>query len=234
MNDNSGNSRRPTEPKGPSNGQNFIWYVIPIAAAALIVSMFFVNTAAHEISYYDFLRLIEVSRLDEQGKPVSKTPYVIVKTASGEGRVKLTRYSKLRDLRNGLQTVSGLVDVEDLGESSAQAVQAPDTVPPPAANRDGQRKGVVFRAVKPASSEAEQQLLRKLEEYHLPYSNEPGPSAWRSYMPLLIISALFIGLFLFMMRRLGGAGSPDVVRPQPGQAVRSGGYWRHVQRRGRD
>jgi cell division protease FtsH len=208
MNDNSGNSRRPTEPKTPSNGQNFIWYVIPIAAAAFIISMFFVNTAGHEISYYDFLRLIEVSRLDEQGKPVSKTPYVIVKTAAGEGRVKLTRYSKLRDLRNGLQTVSGLVDVEDLGESSSQALQAPDTVPPPAAPSDGQRKGVVFRAVKPASSEAEQQLLRKLEEYHLPYSNEPGPSAWRSYMPLLIISALFIGLFLVMMRRLSGAGSP--------------------------
>ncbi|MCU0874712.1 MAG: hypothetical protein MUE50_20465, partial [Pirellulaceae bacterium] len=205
MNDNSGNSRRPTEPKIPSNGQNLIWYLIPIAAAAFIASMFFVNAASHEISYYDFLRLIEVSRLDEQGKPVSKTPYVIVKTAAGEGRVKLTRYSKLRDLRNGLQTVSGLVDVENLGESSAQA---PDTAPPPAAIRDGERKGVVFRAVKPASSEAEQQLLRKLEEYHLPYSNEPGPSAWRSYMPLLIISALFIGLFLVMMRRLSGAGSP--------------------------
>jgi cell division protease FtsH len=205
MNDNSGNSRRPTEPKIPSNGQNLIWYLIPIAAAAFIASMFFVNAASHEISYYDFLRLIEVSRLDEQGKPVSKTPYVIVKTAAGEGRVKLTRYSKLRDLRNGLQTVSGLVDVEDLGESSAQA---PDTAPPPAAIRDGERKGVVFRAVKPASSEAEQQLLRKLEEYHLPYSNEPGPSAWRSYMPLLIITALFVGLFLFMVRRLSGAGSP--------------------------
>ena len=86
MNDNSGNSRRPTEPKkGPSNGQNFIWYLIPIAAAAFIVSMFFVNNAAHEISYYDFLRLIEVSRLDEQGKPVSKTPYVIVKTVGRRG-----------------------------------------------------------------------------------------------------------------------------------------------------
>ena len=76
------------------------------------------------------------------------------------------------------------------------------------ASREAERKGVVFRAVKPASSEAEQQLLRKLDEYHLPYSNEAGPSVWKSYMPLLVISALFVGLFLFMMRRLGGAGSP--------------------------
>ena len=128
MNDNSGNSRRPTEPKSPSNGQNLIWYLIPIAAAAFVASMFFVNNATHEISYYDFLRLIEASRLDEQGKPVSSTPYVVVKTAAGEGRVKLTRYRKLRELRNGLQTVSGLVDIEDLGESSAQT---PDTASAP-------------------------------------------------------------------------------------------------------
>ncbi len=205
MNDSSGNPRRPLDPKSPSGGQNLIWYLIPLAAAVFIASMFFVNTATLDISYYDFLRLIEASRLDEQGKPVSKTPYVIVKTAAGEGRVRLTRYSKLRDLQNGLQTVSGLVDAEDMGEVSAQAT---DAVPPPATASNKVRAGMLFRTVKPASSEAEQQLLRKLEEYHLPYSNEPGPSAWRSYLPLLMITTLFVVLFLFMVRRLSGAGSP--------------------------
>ncbi len=67
---------------------------------------------------------------------------------------------------------------------------------------------MLFRVVKPASSEAEQELLAKLQEYHLPYSNEPGPSMWRSYMPLLMITVLSVGLFFFMLRRLGGAGSP--------------------------
>ena len=87
MNDNSGNSRRPAEPKSPSGGQNLLWYLILVGAAAFVVAMFFVNNAAHEISYYDFSRLIEASRLDEQGKPISSTPYVVVKTAAGDSCV---------------------------------------------------------------------------------------------------------------------------------------------------
>jgi len=205
MSDNGGNPRRPNEPKTPSGGQNVFWFLILVGAAVFVVTMFFVNNVGHEISYYDFLRLIEVSRLDEQGKPANTAPYIVVRKPAGEGRFKFTRYRNLRDLRNGLQTISGLVDFRELGETSGEE---PVVGEAQAAGRESERTGVPFRVVKPASSEAEQQLLRKLEEYRLPYSNEPGPSIWRSYMPLLMITALFVGLFFFMLRRLSGAGSP--------------------------
>ncbi len=205
MSDNSGNSRRPSEPKNGSGGQNVFWYLILVGAAAFVVTMFFVNNVGHEINYPDFLRLIEVSRLDEQGKPVNSSPHIVVKKSVAEGRFKFTRYRNLRDLRNGLQTISGLVDIQELAETLGQE---PVGAALQAAGRENERTGVPFRVVKSASSEAEQELLQKLEEYRLPYSNEPGPSIWRSYMPLLMITALFVGLFFFMMRRLGGAGSP--------------------------
>src|SRR5204863_481979 len=37
---------------------------------------------------------------------------------------------------------------------------------------------------------------------------ESGPSALRVYMPLLVMTLLFVLFLIFMMRRLGGAGSP--------------------------
>ena len=96
------------------------WYLILVGAAAFVVTMFFVNNVGHEINYHDFLRLIEVSRLDEQGKPVNSSPHIVVKKSVAEGRFKFTRYRNLRDLRNGLQTISGLVDIEELAETSGQ------------------------------------------------------------------------------------------------------------------
>ncbi len=120
MSDNSGNSRRPNDNKTPSAGQNVFWYLVVVGAAAFIVTMFFVNNVGHEISYYDFLRLIEASRLDEQGKPASSTPYIVVKTPIAEGRYKLTRYRNLRDLRNDMQIIGEAVDFQKLGRLPGQ------------------------------------------------------------------------------------------------------------------
>ncbi|NLF72793.1 MAG: ATP-dependent zinc metalloprotease FtsH [Candidatus Anammoximicrobium sp.] len=205
MSDNSGNSRRPNEPKNNSGGQSVFWYLILVGAATFVVTMFFVNNVGHDIPYSDFLRLIEVSQLDEQGKPVHSSPHIVVKKPAGEGRFKFFRYSNLRELRNGMQTISGLVDIRELGETAGEEPSEPTAQ---TASGEKERAGVPFRVVKSTSSEAEQKLLQKLEECRLPYANEPGPSIWRSYMPLLMISALFVGLFFFMLRRLGGAGSP--------------------------
>lgn len=205
MSDNSGNSRRPNEPKNNSGGQSVFWYLILVGAATFVVTMFFVNNVGHDIPYSDFLRLIEVSQLDEQGKPVHSSPHIVVKKPAGEGRFKFFRYSNLRELRNGMQTISGLVDIRELGETAGEEPSEPTAQ---TASGEKERAGVPFRVVKSTSSEAEQKLLQKLEECRLPYANEPGPSIWRSYMPLLMITALFVGLFFFMLRRLGGAGSP--------------------------
>ncbi len=40
------------------------------------------------------------------------------------------------------------------------------------------------------------------------FSEQGGPSAWESYAPTIFITVLFLGMIYFMLRRLGGAGSP--------------------------
>ncbi len=195
MENDNGSPKKDTDPKGTSGSQNIIWYLILAGAGAAVAAMLLVNSAVHEMSQYDFMRLVEASQRDkETGQLVNPDEaWVIVETPRKEGDVKKERYFNLREIRNGQQTLTGKVDILQLE---------------PKPNDSEPREGVSFRTHKPISSEAEYELLKKLQDYGIVFSNEPAPSIWRSYAPMLIISLLFIVLFIFMMRRLSGAGSP--------------------------
>jgi cell division protease FtsH len=202
MDQDNDSSRKPGESKGPIGGQGLVWYLIFAGLGATVAAMLLVSSAIHEISNYDFMRLIEASRRDEEtgkligaepgdatGKPTSGVGWIIVERPLKDDKIEKIRYSNLRELRNGLQTITGMVDKEELEP------------------KPGEKQSVKFRTYKPASGEAEDRLLQKLQDCNISYSNEPV-SVWRNYGPMLMITALFILLFIFMMRRLSGAGSP--------------------------
>jgi cell division protease FtsH len=69
-------------------------------------------------------------------------------------------------------------------------------------------KLVDFRTNKLPDAETGKELRELLFARQIPFDHEAGPSAWRSYIPLMVMIGLFVLLFFFMMRRLGGAGSP--------------------------
>ncbi len=53
-----------------------------------------------------------------------------------------------------------------------------------------------------------ERLSEVLETHGIPFDNSPGPSTWRAYVPMLLLTGLCVVFFLYLMRRLGGAGSP--------------------------
>ncbi len=203
MKDDRETPKKQGDPKGNPSSQNLFWYLLIGIALVMAMGVLMVRNADHEMAYYDFLRLIEASRLDANGKTISDTPYIIVEKRISEDRVKRTRYSKPRELSNGLQTVEGKVDILDLTESAVG-----ETGTSPASQPNEKAETVTFRTYKPGSSEAEDQLLKKLDEYHLSYTNEPVSSIWSSLLPMLLMTAVFVLLIYFVMRRLSGAGSP--------------------------
>lgn len=55
--------------------------------------------------------------------------------------------------------------------------------------------------------DARQDLQQLLEVNKIDYRGAPTPSAWDGVVPMLLVSALMLGLIFFLLRRLGGAGS---------------------------
>ena len=205
-------SRKQPDSKLPSGGHNLLWYLLIAGLGIVAVTVLLAQNAVLEISYYDFQRLIEASRRDDSGQMPEGAGYIDVRIELKDGKQRIDRYQNLRELQNGTSTLTGKIDrivnyqpVEAvLDEASAAASEAAESQSPV----NQKQTGVAFRTYKPASAQEEYELLEKLRAYHIEHSNEPGPSLWRAYIPLMLITALFVLLFIIMMRRLSGAGSP--------------------------
>ncbi len=64
------------------------------------------------------------------------------------------------------------------------------------------------RSFRSGADTVEAELIAKLQASKLDWANDPEPSPWRAYMPMLLFTGVLILFFIIMMRRLGGAGSP--------------------------
>ncbi len=198
------------EGKNAPNGPSVVWYLLFLGLGGLAIVLLMVNNTVLEVSYSDFKRLIEASRRDEDGNLVEGTGAIDVEIPLRDGQTRVDRYQNLREVRNGQQAITGKLDriVDWILPAEGQPVQETPGIGQTGAEAASEPVEVAFRTHKSGSSVEEHELLRTLEEYRIPHSNEPGPGIWKAYAPMLVVSGLFILLFIFMMRRLSGAGSP--------------------------
>ncbi len=72
----------------------------------------------------------------------------------------------------------------------------------------GKSEAVTFHANRGGTDDTAGDLRNLLIKNGIKADYESGPSTWRNYIPMLVLTGLFIVVFFFMLRRLGGAGSP--------------------------
>jgi cell division protease FtsH len=172
-------------------GNNFVWYLLAIGVGCLVVLTFFNNRADREIAYLDLVRLIEKG-YHAPDAPEDKTNHIDVAEDTSAGP-RVYRYSKLNVAKVTPTDVTGTVTV--------QRIVPPDPQSPP--------EEVAFRTGRLGfenDNGALTQLL--LKNGFTRVRGEEGPSALRTYLPLLVFTLLFVIFIIIMMRRLGGAGSP--------------------------
>ncbi len=124
----------------------------------------------------------------DSGSTAAKTPSI--EWQQGSRRVI---YSDLRELQIGKTVIEGKVRRQIRNEKG-------DLV--------GQPTIVSFRTYKSENPAEETALTDALQKTDIKWNYPPGPSIWRPYGPMFAISALFLLFFFWMLRRLGGAGSP--------------------------
>ncbi len=110
--------------------------------------------------------------------------YVEVDRESGGKTIKV-RFSNPTEIKLGSYEVTGKIERQKPGEAEPQSVNFTTNL-------------------KPMDNSLQDALIAK----HVAFDHSEGPSTWRAYLPMLLLTGLCVVFFFYLMRRLGGAGSP--------------------------
>ncbi len=171
--------RRASEKKiSPLNNNNLLWILLVVGAAMLLAVALFSNTAEERIGYSELLDLIKMSDSKDGSHSIE------VHRGTTE-KPQLVQYSKPTDIKVGSYEATGRIMKKGPEDAAPREVQFQSNLKP-----------------------MDNRLSQLLEEKHIEFDNSDGPSAWKSYVPMLVLTGLCVVFFLYLMRRLGGAGSP--------------------------
>ncbi len=169
--------RKPTA----TGGNNMVWVLLGIGIVTLaLVSMFGADTG-ETIDYGHLRKLIEQGSNDKASIDVT----------SDDGK-RTVRYSNLDDLTFKPSEITGKVTVRQLRPKDKKKSEP--------------TKGVTFHTPR-RGLPPEDDLPSVAAEKGFIIQGGEAPSGWHYYAPMLIFTLLFVLIFLFMMRRIGGTGS---------------------------
>jgi cell division protease FtsH len=129
-----------------------------------------------------------LARLRDAGVSNDEATGYIIITDTSKGHSY--RYSNPTDLVLGSHEVTGKVNRIEHDKEGAT------------------NETVTFTTSKGPAHETSAEITNLLLQYGVKFKHEDGPSRWAPYVPLLLTVGLFVFFIVFMMRRMGGAGSP--------------------------
>ncbi len=188
------NSKRNSEPKSNST----VLFAL-IVVAALAVSLFLIlNQQKKTLDFSDFKKLLEITTYDDtQEKLVSgltNDGILTIKESGTSGRQ--LEYKEPNKMVVGATTIRGYLKYRVVPGSN------------PSNTGEGKFEVREFTCNKDDSESTNADLQTLLTKSNANWNFANGPSAWDRYGFFFITMALIIGLFYFMLRRLGGAGGP--------------------------
>ncbi len=185
-----------SENKKPLQRGSFMWYAVLIAVILMVIITVTSTNSYREVQWSDLEKLVTSKSGQQDPETGSELPVLAAEIKETIGKVTTTsRLSVLKDVVVSNEDVSGKVTVELLD-------RIPDTVPLTAKDREARE--VAFRTFRTADDG----MVNLLRENGIPFRSPAPPSPFRAYIPLLFATLIMVGLFLFLIRRMGGAGSP--------------------------
>lgn len=181
--------------KAPAGGNNVVWPVLALVVMILVLVSLMGNRSEHEIPLLKLIELIEQGRARDAKIDVEE---------GTKDRPMVARYSNVKNLVVGHETITGTIDRQPL--------------------RQVGDKGDVQKDVKFLTNRGglvdDGYLFELFKSKGFDYVRAEGqPSAWRLYMPVFLIVSLFILAFFWMIRRLGGTGSAIAFGRSRGKLV---------------
>ncbi|MCC7475783.1 MAG: ATP-dependent zinc metalloprotease FtsH [Pirellulales bacterium] len=183
---------RPHDKKpAPQAGGNFVWYMLGLGVLLLLMIAIFNLGPQQQLRWSDLVYLIEAS--SEDGPGYIDLPDPLTKEAP------VLRISDLANIQVGETYVKATISKQRFKPISGERGGSPLV-------QAGKKEQNVELRVERLPEE--KQLPDLLTRAGLPWTVADPPSALVQYIPLLLMTGLLVMLFIFMIRRMGGAGSP--------------------------
>lgn len=188
------NPKRNNEPKSNST----VLFAL-IVVAALAVSLFLIlNQQKKTLDFSDFKKLLEITSYDESHEQLvtglTDNGILTIKESGTNGRQ--LEFKEPNKMVVGANSIRGYLKYRIVpGKNSENA-------------GEGKFEVREFTCNKDDSESTNADLQQLLDDSNANWNFANGPSAWDRYGFFFITMALIIGLFYFMIRRLGGAGGP--------------------------
>ena len=220
--------------KPPSQPVSFVWYLLAVFVLLMLGVTLFSGQSSISVPWTDFERLVAASDLtegesdeassdDEDATPQAEKPpapgwiVYVDKTLSPQRQVRL---ANLRDVVVGPASVTGKVTRRVLPPGAMLPTAEPTTesiTPSVAGATEGsEEKEVRFRV---NLNNNMPRVANLLDKHGIPYTASTPPSPLIGWMPTLLMMGLLVGLVIFMLRRLGGAGSPMAFGRSRGKLI---------------
>lgn len=188
--DQSHNAPHRSGDKKPStSGNQILLYMLLIATAAGFFAIFFNWHNSVVFDYREFEGLVKQSAKS----PEKTTGYIEINRGTEENP-SIWRYRDIRDVEVGDREIIGLVSQEEVDPQSNFI-----------SGEDQLLKVAKFRVNK--STGIDSGISEFLGKHNVQYS-WLHPGFFQTYGPMLLITAIFILVLIFISRRIGGAGSP--------------------------
>lgn len=207
--DQKNDSPKTDPPKRPAGNKNMLlWYILGGGVVLMIIAALLpIESEVAQVHYGDLVRLIKQGAPSEN--PKAAITVSIPDPTDPKALPTVVRYSNLSDIQIGPEQVSGTVTKQILSPKDKKTEPTPDTKFVTGRLGFHNDNNYLFNLLDQEGFNNEQNSVQA----------ESSPSGWRTHMPLLLITVLFIGLFIVMMRRLGGTGGAVAFGRSRGRLV---------------
>ena len=201
--------KKSAEKKAPPQNNNMLWYLLGLGVLLLLLVTVWQTQNRLTIGWSDLEALIVASNPDA---PKDAEPYITYE----DNTVKPPIQYRLKDPTNihvGTLEVTGTV----MAQSKRASADGKESILDPNAQWTDFAPTTFRTAAIPYITSDILTLLRdnKIAEYRI----EEPPSQFITYIPVLVLTGMFVMLMIVMLRRMGGAGSPMAFGRSRGKLI---------------
>ncbi|HVW39468.1 MAG TPA: AAA family ATPase, partial [Pirellulales bacterium] len=217
------NGPKKAEKKAPPVGTSVVWYLLALGMGALLIVMFLATKPDIDIPYGELVRLIKKGNPHstdpavkakikaELGEDAGKEkPHIEVEEGTGANK-RTVWYSDLRELKVGPSEITGIVtrELRDPPQGGETPGDDKKTVSPVRTDARDSAKDEEFHTGRLGFEKDNNALMATLEENGFTdVRGDYPPTPLREYYLPGLTLVVIIVLFVMIMRRFGGAGSP--------------------------